>query len=171
MIYDNLSNAELIREADNQNVQGLAKALAERLDMKRHEGSVFQDQAAFMRACGQTTATQNRTQAELYLALLYEELDELMEARRDGDEVEAFDAVLDCIVVLIGLGLSFGWPMEEGWAEVVRSNFAKVDPVTGKVIRREDGKILKPEGWTPPNLKLILDEHEASAFYSPKEMQ
>jgi len=29
---------------------------------------------------------------------------------------------------------------------------AKVDPVTGKVKRREDGKILKPEGWTPPDL-------------------
>jgi predicted HAD superfamily Cof-like phosphohydrolase len=32
---------------------------------------------------------------------------------------------------------------------------AKVDPVTGKVIRRADGKILKPEGWTPPQLELF----------------
>jgi hypothetical protein len=29
----------------------------------------------------------------------------------------------------------------------------KLDPKTQKAIRREDGKILKPEGWTPPNLK------------------
>ncbi len=162
MIYDNLSDAELIREADNQNVQGLTKALAERLEMRQQPpGSVFHDQATFMRACGQSTVESNEVQAKLYFNLLYEELDELMEARVDRNEVEAFDAVLDCIVVLIGLGLSFGWPMEEGWKEVVRSNFDKIDSATGKVTRRDDGKILKPAGWTPPNLELILDEHGA----------
>jgi predicted HAD superfamily Cof-like phosphohydrolase len=33
---------------------------------------------------------------------------------------------------------------------------AKIDPTTGKVLRREDGKILKPEGWQPPSLKQYL---------------
>ena len=28
--------------------------------------------------------------------------------------------------------------------------------LTGKVIKREDGKVLKPEGWTPPDIKSIL---------------
>jgi hypothetical protein len=28
--------------------------------------------------------------------------------------------------------------------------------VDGKVIRREDGKILKPAGWTPPDIKGVL---------------
>ena len=28
-----------------------------------------------------------------------------------------------------------------------------IDPETGKVRKREDGKVLKPEGWTPPNLE------------------
>jgi hypothetical protein len=32
------------------------------------------------------------------------------------------------------------------------TNFAKIDKKTGKVIKREDGKVLKPDGWTPPNL-------------------
>jgi predicted HAD superfamily Cof-like phosphohydrolase len=32
--------------------------------------------------------------------------------------------------------------------------------VDGKPIRREDGKILKPEGWTPPDIKKILYEVE-----------
>ena len=45
-----------------------------------------------------------------------------------------------------------GWRIEDAYAEVTRSNMAKVDPTTGKVIKREDGKVLKPEGWTPPNL-------------------
>jgi predicted HAD superfamily Cof-like phosphohydrolase len=38
------------------------------------------------------------------------------------------------------------------WEEVARSNLAKIDKVTGKVIKREDGKIMKPEGWRPPDL-------------------
>ena len=42
-----------------------------------------------------------------------------------------------------------------GFREVHRSNMAKVGP-GGKVLRREDGKILKPEGWTPPDLKGVL---------------
>lgn len=155
MIYENLSDAELIREADGQ--YGLVKALSERLDMRQQPpGSVFHDQAAFMRACGQTTTEFNGRQQDLYLALIKEEMLELSEAHADRDEVEMFDAVLDCIVVLIGLGLSFGWPMDKGWQEVMRSNFAKVDPRTGSVWRRVDGKILKPEGWTAPDLKQVL---------------
>jgi predicted HAD superfamily Cof-like phosphohydrolase len=56
------------------------------------------------------------------------------------------------MVVCAGALLSRKWDCHGGWAEVVRSNMAKVDPVTGKVIKRADGKILKPEGWTPPQL-------------------
>jgi hypothetical protein len=28
--------------------------------------------------------------------------------------------------------------------------------VDGKPVRRDDGKILKPDGWKPPNIKNIL---------------
>ena len=31
--------------------------------------------------------------------------------------------------------------------------------VDGKVLRREDGKVMKPEGWTPPELGAILARH------------
>ena len=41
---------------------------------------------------------------------------------------------------------------EAAWQEVMRTNMAKVDPVTGKVRKREDGKVLKPDGWQPPFL-------------------
>jgi len=72
--------------------------------------------------------------------------------------------VLDLIVVLIGYGLSRGWPMNEGWAEVMRSNMAKIDPRTGAVRRREDGKILKPEGWTPPDLASLIHPAQRELF-------
>ena len=45
-----------------------------------------------------------------------------------------------------------GYDVAGAWNEVMRSNMAKVDRQTSKVKRREDGKILKPEGWTPPDL-------------------
>lgn len=118
--------------------------------------SVFEDQAKFMRACGQTVGQENFGQFELYLNLIQEELGELMEAVEDSDNVEVFDALLDIIVVCIGAGHSLGLPMQAGWEEVVRSNMAKVDPATGFVRKREDGKILKPEGWTPPQLDKLI---------------
>jgi predicted HAD superfamily Cof-like phosphohydrolase len=158
MIYDNLTDAELIRQADGQ--QGLIKALSERLEMRQQPQSVFHDQAFFMRACGQTTTEINPAQAKLYRSLIEEEMRELKVAEVQADEVEEFDAVLDLLVVLIGYGLSRGWPMLAGWDEVVRSNMAKIDPRTGVVNKREDGKVLKPEGWTPPALADVLEQYQ-----------
>lgn len=118
--------------------------------------SVFDDQAQFMRACGQTVGQKNREQFELYMELIREEFQELQNAKT---HVEVFDALLDLIVVCIGAGHSAGYPMEQGWDAVVVSNLRKIDPATGQVLRREDGKILKPEGWRPPNLARLLGEH------------
>ena len=157
MIYDNLTDSELIREADGHS--GLIKALSERLDMRQQPQSVFHDQATFMRACGQTTVLENPDQACMYLNLIDEEKKELDVAVEASDEVEEFDAILDILVVCIGYGLSRGWPMVEGWQEVMHSNLAKIGP-DGFVKRRpEDGKILKPEGWQPPDLQRVLSEY------------
>jgi predicted HAD superfamily Cof-like phosphohydrolase len=57
------------------------------------------------------------------------------------------------LVVTIGAIHSFGADAEGAWKEVMATNFAKIDRETGKVRKREDGKVLKPVGWTPPNLK------------------
>jgi predicted HAD superfamily Cof-like phosphohydrolase len=66
------------------------------------------------------------------------------------------DALIDILVVTIGAIHSMGADAEGAWKEVMKTNFAKIDPETGKVRKREDGKVLKPEGWTPPNLKPYL---------------
>jgi predicted HAD superfamily Cof-like phosphohydrolase len=163
MTYDHLTDDELIREADGQG--GLIKALSERLDMKQRQPmTAFEEQAFFMRACGQTTDNDNVKQSNLYSDLIEEERNEMLEARANGNQVEEFDAVLDQIVVLIGYGLSRGWPMNEGWAEVMRSNMAKIDPYSGTVRRREDGKVLKPEGWTPPDLASLINRAQGELF-------
>ena len=36
------------------------------------------------------------------------------------------------------------------------TNFAKIDRDTGRVRKREDGKVLKPVGWTAPDLNPFL---------------
>ena len=118
----------------------------------------FKDSKEFMNAIGQTTDSWNRSQFELYLSLINEEHEELKEAVSAEDTVEVLDALIDILVVTIGAINSIGADSEGAWNEVMRTNFAKVDPDTGKVRRREDGKVLKPEGWQPPNLKPFVGE-------------
>jgi predicted HAD superfamily Cof-like phosphohydrolase len=117
---------------------------------------IFSDQRKFMRACGQITDTYNEDQFRMYCDLVREEAQELAAALSMNDEVEQLDALIDIMVVTAGALHSLGVDADGAWKEVIRSNFAKVDPRTGKVTRREDGKVLKPEGWEPPRLKSFL---------------
>ena len=115
--------------------------------------NIFRDQEKFMRACDQSVDTLNQDQYKLYLDLMEEEWKELKAALLMEDRVEQLDALLDFIVVTTGAIHSAGFDGEGGWKEVMRTNFSKVDSETGKVRKREDGKVLKPVGWTPPNLE------------------
>ena len=109
-----------------------------------------------MTACDQTVRGFNPEQFKMYTGLINEEGVELDEAIAADDRVEILDALIDILVVTIGAIHSMGADGEGAWNEVMRTNFAKVDPVTGKVRKRADGKVLKPEGWQPPNLKSFV---------------
>ena len=116
----------------------------------------FKDQERFMTACDQTVNHYNTDQFELYHNLIAEEFAELNAAVTQGDKDEQLDALIDILVVTVGAIHSMGADGEGAWNEVMRTNFAKIDPVTGKVRKREDGKVLKPDGWTPPNLSKFI---------------
>ena len=116
----------------------------------------FKDQEKFMRACDQSVDKFDEKQYSMYIKLIDEEHQELLEATLAEDPVEQLDALVDILVVTIGAIHSMGADGEGAWNEVMRTNFAKIDPETGKVRKREDGKVLKPEGWKPPNLKPFL---------------
>jgi predicted HAD superfamily Cof-like phosphohydrolase len=88
----------------------------------------------------------------MYLDLIREEVGELEDAIADNDRIEQLDALIDILVVTIGAVRAGGMNAEGAWKEVMDTNFAKIDPTTGKVIKREDGKVLKPEGWKAPEL-------------------
>ena len=95
---------------------------------------------------------------ELRIKLLREEVEEYAEAARAGDMVEVLDALADIGYILAGTIINHGMQhiYDDAFNEVHRSNMAKL--VDGKVIRREDGKVLKPEGWQPPQLARFLEE-------------
>jgi predicted HAD superfamily Cof-like phosphohydrolase len=116
----------------------------------------FRDQEKFMRACDQSVDTFNQDQFKLYVSLIDEEFKELKEAINNNDQTETLDALIDILVVTIGAIHSAGFDAEGAWKEVMMTNFAKIDRETGKVRKREDGKVLKPTGWTPPELTPFL---------------
>jgi predicted HAD superfamily Cof-like phosphohydrolase len=118
--------------------------------------NAFRDQEKFMRACDQTVGEYNYQQYELYRSLIAEETGELNAAVSQGNRVEELDALIDILVVTIGAIHSMGADAEGAWKEVISTNFAKIDKETGKVRKREDGKVLKPTGWTAPELAPFL---------------
>jgi len=118
----------------------------------------FRDQEKFMKACDQTVGTFNETQFNLYTSLIQEEVDELWTANADADLVECLDALIDILVVTVGAIHSMGADAEGAWKEVMSTNFAKIDHETGKVRKREDGKVLKPVGWTAPELGQFIKD-------------
>ena len=111
--------------------------------------SMSLDVKVFQHACDQKASPEN---AALYKSLMEEEFKEFIDAHWKKDEVEMLDACMDLIWVTLGFCAMKGYDVDGAWNAVLGSNMRKLDPKTQKVIRREDGKILKPEGWTPPDL-------------------
>lgn len=61
----------------------------------------------------------------------------------------------DLIYVLHGAGLAFGINMDDVFAEVHRSNMTKLPP-DGIVLRRADGKVIKPPTYSPADVCQVL---------------
>ena len=120
--------------------------------------SMFTDVRAFHRAFEQRVGDKpefpSKEERELRKKLLAEEYTEYVVAEYANDLVEVADALADMIYIICGTAVSYGIPLDDIFEEVHASNMAKL--VDGKVIRRADGKIQKPEGWEPPNIERIL---------------
>lgn len=114
---------------------------------------MYNDVKTFIEACEQERDEKNIL---LYKNLIREEFDEFVRAYIENDEVGQLDGCMDLIWVILGYCYMKGYNVDGAWAEVARSNLSKIDPVTNKVNKRSDGKVLKPEGWTPPNLKSFI---------------
>ena len=87
--------------------------------------------------------------------LLEEEVNELREAT---NIIEVADALTDILYITYGTIHEYGLADRATmlFDEVHRSNMSKVGP-DGQAIFRADGKVMKPETYTQPNLRPIIE--------------
>lgn len=121
------------------------------------------DVTEFMTAADQYVGTvphlndENEEQVRLYIDLIDEEFRELCDGffrRHIGDIA---DGGADLVWVVQGLFTTLGINFDAVWKEVRASNMSKVSE-TGKIKRRKDGKILKPDSYFKPNIERVLKE-------------
>lgn len=71
------------------------------------------------------------------------------------DMVQAADGMADLDYVVEGLRCILGIDGQAVVGEVHAANMRKLGP-DGKPLRREDGKVVKPPGWQPPDIAAVL---------------
>ena len=93
---------------------------------------------------------------KLRLDLIEEELEELQYAIDNQNMVDTADALTDLLYVVYGAGHAFGIDLDDCFKEVHQSNLSKLGP-DFRPIKREDGKVRKPDTYFPPDLKTVLN--------------
>merc|ERR1719428_2657449 len=73
----------------------------------------------------------------------------------DTSEVigEQMDAFVDIWYYSLNAAAKKGVNMSSLFDIVHAANMAKIDPSTGKCIKRADGKVMKPAGWKAPDVE------------------
>lgn len=109
------------------------------------------------------------------LRFLNEELHEYIEAGlnldsaiKAGDDAEIthwleqqLDALMDLCYVAIGTGYLQGFDMSTAWIRIQRANMAKVRAEHASQSKRGSHyDVIKPDGWTPPDHKDLVEDHE-----------
>lgn len=87
----------------------------------------------------------------LRFGLMTEELEEIRLAMEVEDLPGIADGVVDLIYVALGTLVSYGIDPRPVWEAVHAANMRKVGGAM-----REDGKIMKPQGWVAPAVEAIL---------------
>ena len=93
------------------------------------------------------------------IRFMQEELAEFIDAYRENNLHDAFDALIDLTYVVLGTAYLMGLPFEDGWNEVHKANMAKIrtdDPSKSK--RNSSVDVIKPEGWVVPDLSKFLGD-------------
>lgn len=105
-----------------------------------------------------STRPQNRVPDQLSalrVELLREEFEEFREAVRREDVVAIADALGDIVYVAFGAAITYGIDLDAVLREIHRANMSKLDP-HGQPLLRDDGKVLKADGYSPPDIRGVL---------------
>lgn len=127
------------------------------MELKNAIGKVSE----FMEACGQEVKTRasnvEDSTSSLRYNLMSEENREYLVACLQNNKVEILDALIDMSYILFGTIASHGMTEEfiKGFDLVHENNMTKVQS-DGKVLKNPEGKILKPEGYKPVDLSLLI---------------
>ena len=97
---------------------------------------------------------------------MLEELREFREAMEDGNLSLAADALVDLVYVAMGTGVMMGLPWQAIWDAVQTANMMKIRAASAQHSADQTGRghrldVVKPPGWTHPNIQGILDQHGA----------
>ena len=125
--------------------------------MEEQLKSVEEFHNVFMQTNGEEPQLIAENEFLLRYNLMAEENQEYKEACWNGDLVEIADALGDQLYILCGTILKHGLQhkIEEVFKEIHRSNMSKLG-ADGKPIFRQDGKIQKGPGYSPPDINKIL---------------
>lgn len=94
------------------------------------------------------------------IKFLREELDEFIEGYAVGDTAQQFDALIDLVYVALGTAHLLGFPWQEGWDAVQFANMQKQRAQSADESKRGSTyDVVKPEGWQPPDIGVILARH------------
>lgn len=97
----------------------------------------------------------DKAEIELRIKLQVEEHNEVLEAIGFGDVYHIAKELADLIYICYGTALTYGIDLDKVFAEVHRSNMSKLT-ADGKVLRREDGKVLKSDQYELADVKKVL---------------
>jgi predicted HAD superfamily Cof-like phosphohydrolase len=92
------------------------------------------------------------------LAMMTSKVEEETKETNDAKIIEAqADAIVDCWYYGLDSAAKHGINLEPIFQLVHGANMAKRNPETGLFERREDGKVIKPNGWTPADVLSEVD--------------
>ena len=94
----------------------------------------------------------------LRIKLLTEEFNEYLYAEYTNNLVEIADALADIHYIAAGTEDVYGIPGQEVFSHVHDNNMSKIGK-DGKVLRRADGKVIKPEGYLPADVASVLGKY------------
>lgn len=112
----------------------------------------------------------------LRVQLVAEEFGETLEAMADADEARVADGIGDLIYVAIDAAVALGIELPPVWQAIAHANLEKfphcpscggsgrhlglesceVCKGRGRVVYFENGKVVKPPGWAPPDIVGVL---------------
>lgn len=112
---------------------------------------------AFGQRVGNKPEFPEHQERELRMRLMKEEFNEYNKAEDNNDITNLAVELADIIYIACGTAVSYGIPLDDVFNAIHQANMNKL--VDGKVIRREDGKVKKPDGWKPADIEGILKKY------------